>query len=92
MWTTDKDGIIMDLLAAEITATTGRDPGEHYQELAERFGNPAYERMDVPATPEQKHILQKPVAGDGGGERAGRRTRSLPGSLTPRATMPPSAA
>ena len=47
-WTTDKDGIIMDLLAAEITAVTGRDPGEHYQALEARFGSPVYERMDAP--------------------------------------------
>ena len=59
VWTTDKDGIIMDLLAAEITAKTGRDPGEHYQNLVELFGNPIYERMDKPATPEQKAILKR---------------------------------
>jgi len=57
VWTTDKDGIIMDLLAAEITATTGRDPGEHYQDLTAQFGSPVYERIDVPATPEQKTVL-----------------------------------
>lgn len=56
-WSTDKDGIIMDLLAAEITATTGRDPGECYQALTERFGAPIYERIDAPATPEQKAVL-----------------------------------
>lgn len=56
-WTTDKDGIIMDLLAAEITAVTGRDPGEHYAGLEERFGSPIYERMDAPATREQKAVL-----------------------------------
>ncbi len=54
VWTTDKDGIIMDLLAAEITAQTGRDPGELYAALEERHGSPVYERMDAPATPEQK--------------------------------------
>jgi phosphoglucomutase len=59
VWTTDKDGIIMDLLAAEITATTGRDPGEHYQALTELFGSPVYERMDAPATSEQKAVLKK---------------------------------
>ena len=58
-WTTDKDGIILDLLAAEITAKTGRDPGEHYQRLTERHGAPVYERIDAPATPEQKAILKK---------------------------------
>ena len=57
VWTTDKDGIIMDLLAAEITAVTGRDPGQHYQELADRFGSPVYTRIDAPATPEEKSIL-----------------------------------
>jgi phosphoglucomutase len=54
VWTTDKDGPIMDLLAAEITARTGRDPGEHYQELAAQFGTPCYTRIDAPATPAQK--------------------------------------
>jgi phosphoglucomutase len=57
VWTTDKDGIIMDLLAAEITAVTGRDPGEHYRELEERFGRSVYARSDVPATPAQKAVL-----------------------------------
>ena len=57
VWTTDKDGIIMDLLAAEITAITGKDPGEHYQELESRFGSPLYERMDAPANREQKKVL-----------------------------------
>ena len=56
-WTTDKDGIILDLLAAEITAKTGRDPGQHYADLTERFGAPVYERMDAPATSEQQSIL-----------------------------------
>ena len=51
VWTTDKDGIIMDLLAAEITARTGRDPAEHYQDLTERFGTPVYERIDAPGQP-----------------------------------------
>jgi len=59
VWTTDKDGFIMDLLAAEITAKTGRDPGKHYHDLTEMFGNPVYERSDVPATREQKKILEK---------------------------------
>jgi phosphoglucomutase len=59
VWTTDKDGIIMDLLAAEITATTGKDPGEHFQELAAEFGMPYYTRIDAPATPEQKAKLGK---------------------------------
>jgi phosphoglucomutase len=57
VWTTDKDGIIMDLLAAEITATTGKDPGEHYRDLEAKFGSPVYERLDAPATPEEKAVL-----------------------------------
>lgn len=56
-WTTDKDGILLDLLAAEITARAGRDPGELYNALTEEFGAPAYIRLDVPATPEQKRRL-----------------------------------
>jgi len=59
VWTTDKDGPIMDLLAAEITARTGKDPGEHYRELTSEFGAPCYTRIDAPATPEQKAKLQK---------------------------------
>src|SRR5262244_5657 len=58
-WATDKDGLIMVLLAAEITARTGKDPGQHYQELTAEFGNPYYTRIDAPATPEQKAKLQK---------------------------------
>jgi phosphoglucomutase len=57
-WTTDKDGILLCLLAAEITARTGRDPGEIYRELEARFGAPVYERTDAPATPEQKAALK----------------------------------
>jgi phosphoglucomutase len=59
VWTTDKDGPIMDLLAAEITARTGKDPGEHYRELTAEFGTPYYTRIDAPATPEQKARLEK---------------------------------
>ena len=59
VWTTDKDGPIMDLLAAEITARTGKDPGEHYRELTAEFGIPYYTRIDAPATPEQKAKLEK---------------------------------
>jgi phosphoglucomutase len=58
-WTTDKDGLILGLLAAEITARTGKDPGVHYQQLTAAFGNPHYTRIDAPATPEQKARLQK---------------------------------
>jgi phosphoglucomutase len=57
VWTTDKDGIILDLLAAEITALSGKDPGEHYKALEERFGASVYERMDAPANPQQKRVL-----------------------------------
>ncbi len=59
VWTTDKDGFIMDLLAAEIMARTGRDPGEHYRALAEQFGNPVYERTDAPVTPARKAVLKE---------------------------------
>jgi phosphoglucomutase len=58
VWTTDKDGLILDLLAAEITARTGKDPGEHYRELTAEFGSPCYTRIDAPATPEQKTRLE----------------------------------
>ena len=59
VWTTDKDGPLLDLLAAEITARTGKDPGEHYRELTAEFGTPCYTRIDAPATPEQKARLGK---------------------------------
>jgi phosphoglucomutase len=59
VWTTDKDGLIMDLLAAEILAKTGKDPAEHYNELTAIFGAPHYTRIDSPATPEQKSRLKK---------------------------------
>jgi phosphoglucomutase len=58
-WATDKDGLIMNLLAAEITACTDKDPGEHYRELTAQFGTPYYTRLDAPATPEQKARLAK---------------------------------
>jgi phosphoglucomutase len=57
VWTTDKDGLIMDLLAAEITARTGKDPGEHYRELTDQFGTAYYTRIDTPASPEQRARL-----------------------------------
>ena len=57
VWTTDKDGIILGLLAAEMTAVTGRDPGELYKDLTRELGDPAYERIDAPATPQQKAVL-----------------------------------
>jgi len=59
VWTTDKDGVILDLLAAEITATTGRDPSEHYAALEEQFGSPVYERIDTPASKAQKKALKE---------------------------------
>jgi len=58
-WSTDKDGLILGLLAAEITARTGKDPGVHYKELTAEFGTPYYTRIDAPATPEQKARLQE---------------------------------
>ena len=59
VWTTDKDGIVPALLAAEITARMGRDPGEIYRELTREFGEPAYDRVEAAATPEQKELLAK---------------------------------
>ncbi|HVN80237.1 MAG TPA: phosphoglucomutase (alpha-D-glucose-1,6-bisphosphate-dependent) [Terriglobia bacterium] len=59
VWTTDKDGLILGLLAAEITARSGKDPGQHFQELASRFGTPYYTRIDAPAKPREKKILGK---------------------------------
>ncbi len=58
-WSTDKDGLILGLLAAEITARTGKDPGQHYQELTAKFGAPSYTRIDAPASPEQKAAFKK---------------------------------
>jgi phosphoglucomutase len=59
VWTTDKDGIILNLLAAEITARTGKDPGQLYQELTDVFGTPFYTRIDAPASPAQKAAFKK---------------------------------
>jgi len=59
VWTTDKDGIILALLAAEIIASTGKDPGELYGELTRKYGEPVYERIDAPATPDEKAILAR---------------------------------
>jgi phosphoglucomutase len=64
VWSTDKDGIIMGLLAAEMTARTGRDPGERYRQLTRGLGEPAYERIDVRATPQQKAALARVSASD----------------------------
>jgi phosphoglucomutase len=63
VWTTDKDGLIMDLLAAEMTACTGRDPGEHYVDLTRRFGTPYYTRIDAPMTPELMARLERLTLG-----------------------------
>jgi phosphoglucomutase len=58
-WSTDKDGLILGLLAAEITSRTGKNPGVHHKELTAEFGTPYYTRIDAPATPEQKNLLKK---------------------------------
>lgn len=88
VWTTDKDGIILALLAAEITAVTGRDPAEHYASLTEQFGNPVYERMDAPATREQKVALTQlspdhVVARELGGEPIQDKLTRAPGNDAP---------
>jgi phosphoglucomutase len=88
VWTTDKDGLIMDLLAAEITACTGKDPGEHFQTLAAEFGMPYYTRIDAPATPEQKARLGKlspgsVTASSLAGERITAKLTSAPGNNAP---------
>jgi len=87
-WTTDKDGPIMDLLAAEITACTGKNPGEHYRELTAEFGIPYYTRIDAPATPEQKAKLQKLTPGavkesDLAGEPITAKLTNAPGNDAP---------
>jgi phosphoglucomutase len=64
VWTTDKDAILLDLLAAEITARTGRDPGERYGALTAKFGAPLYTRIDAPASPEVKAALGRLSADD----------------------------
>jgi phosphoglucomutase len=88
VWTTDKDGPIMDLLAAEITAVTGKDPGEHFQEITARFGTPYYTRLDVPASSEQKSKLAQlsPEAvgeSDLAGEPISARLTRAPGNNAP---------
>jgi phosphoglucomutase len=88
VWTTDKDGIILALLAAEITARMGRDPGEIYRELTREYGDPVYERIEAPATPEQKTILQQLSAGqvpakDLAGEKIQNIITSAPGNGAP---------
>jgi phosphoglucomutase len=88
IWTTDKDGIIAGLLAAEMTAVTGRDPGQLYADLTAEFGDPAYERIDSPATPQQKAILSRLTAAQvTDTELAGEKITSVittaPGSANP---------
>jgi phosphoglucomutase len=85
VWTTDKDGFILDLLAAEITAKTGRDPSEHYAVLTEKFGEPVYERIQAPATPEQKAALkglspEQVTAGELAGEEILAKITHAPGN------------
>ena len=87
-WTTDKDGILLCLLAAEITARNGRDPAELYHELETRFGSPAYRRVDAPATPEQKQVLKKLSAAsvrapELGGEPIRAKLTNAPGNGAP---------
>jgi phosphoglucomutase len=89
VWTTDKDGIIMDLLAAEMTAVTGKDPGEHYAELTAKFGTPYYARVDAPATPAEKAKLSKlspeaVTASEMAGEPITSKVTRAPGNNAPR--------
>ena len=88
VWTTDKDGIILDLLAAEITARTGKDPGEHFRELTSEFGTPYYTRIDLPATRDEKAKLQKLAPEDVkdsqlAGEPIVEKLTRAPGNLAP---------
>ena len=87
-WSTDKDGIIPALLSAEITARAGRDPGEIYRTLTREFGEPAYDRVDAPATPEQKARLsrlspEQVRQTDLAGERIQRTLTRAPGNDAP---------
>ena len=78
VWTTDKDGIILGLLAAEMSAVTGNDPGDLYRDLTRKYGDPTYERIDAPATPEQKKILAGLAARDiSASELAGEKITSI---------------
>jgi phosphoglucomutase len=88
VWTTDKDGIVLGLLSAEMTAVTGRDPGELYRELTVEFGDCAYERIDAPATLEQKARLarlspEQITASELAGERITARLTTAPGNNAP---------
>ena len=86
VWTTDKDGLILGLLAAEMTARTGRDPSQLFDQLTRELGVPFYERIDAPATPAQKNLLKalspEKLAHEGTGRRAGPRRRSPPRPAT----------
>jgi phosphoglucomutase len=88
VWTTDKDGPIMDLVAAEILATTGKDPGQHFDELVKKFGMPYYTRIDAPASPQQKARLSK-LSADSvkestmAGERITAKLTNAPGNNAP---------
>jgi len=88
VWTTDKDGIILDLLAAEITAVEGKDPGQVYADLEARFGRPVYERSDVPCTAAEKRVLGKlspdaVAAGELAGEKITATLTTAPGNGAP---------
>ncbi len=88
VWTTDKDGIILGLLAAEMTVVTGRDPGELYRQLTTELGDPAYQRIDSPATPEQKAVLlalspQQVSAKELGGDPIVSTITAAPGNSAP---------
>jgi phosphoglucomutase len=88
VWTTDKDGIILALLASEITAVTGRSPSQLYQDLTSRYGSPAYARIDTAATPEQKAALAKlspaqVTASELAGEKITATLTSAPGNDAP---------
>jgi phosphoglucomutase len=88
VWTTDKDGIIPALLASEILAVTGKTPSQHYHELTERFGNPAYARVDAPATPAEKATLaglspEQVTATDLAGEPITAKLTRAPGNDAP---------
>jgi phosphoglucomutase len=88
VWTTDKDGPLLGLLAAEITAVTGKDPGEHFAELTAKYGTPSYTRIDAPATPEQKANLSKlspenVAAAELAGDRITAKLTTAPGNGAP---------
>jgi len=88
VWTTDKDGIVPALLSADITARLGRDPGEIYHELTREFGEPVYDRVEAPATPEQKQMLarlspQQILSAELAGEKIQRILTQAPGNGAP---------